>query len=146
MLGLEVLKALIGNGDKGALDVARVLGRGLEVVHIVLICELLGRSEVDLARVNQVGLVANEEHRHRVEVVVAGEVAHPAIDVGEALHVGEVEHDEDGVGAAVVSSRDGAKPLLTSRVPDGKLHSPTIQVKLSDFLEGKILRRDDALG
>ena len=48
-------------------------------------------------------------------------VLHPLRDVAEGVCLGDVVGNDDSVGSSVIALCDGAKPLLSCRVPDLQL-------------------------
>ena len=61
------------------------------------------------------------------------DVPDPVLDIVETLLVGDVVHQHDAHGAAVVGSRDRPEPLLTRRVPDLKFDLLSVQLNCADL-------------
>ena len=61
------------------------------------------------------------------------DVADPVLDVVETLFVGDVIHEHDTHGAAVVGRGDSAESLLSGRVPDLQLDLLAVKLDCSDF-------------
>ena len=131
----HALLDLAGHGQEGLLDVASVLGRGLEEGNAEGIGEFLTRSAscggatrgyassrylghcvLNHLLVGHIALVSHEELVNALGGVSV-DLLQPLLDVVEAVHVGDVVDDADAVGAPVVGRGDGAEPLLAGRVP-----------------------------
>ena len=61
------------------------------------------------------------------------DVPDPVLDVVEALLVGDVVHQHDAHGAAVVGRGDGPEPLLSRRVPNLQLDLLPVQLDCPDL-------------
>lgn len=107
---------LAGHCQEGLLDVARVLGRGLEKGDAQAVGELLGDLVVDDLLLGHIALVADEQLVDALGGVPVN-LLQPLLDVVERVHVGDVVDDADAVGAAVVRGGDCAEALLAGRVP-----------------------------
>ena len=62
----------------------------------------------------------------------------PVADIGERLLVGDVVHEENAHGAAVVGGGDGAKPLRAGSVPDLQFAALVIDFNSADLKVGAI--------
>ena len=89
-------------------------------------------STTDLSSVIHVTLVA-QDHLLHVRAGVLLDVPDPVLDVVETLLVGDVVHQHDAHGAAVVGRRDRPEPLLTRRVPDLKFDLLSVQLNCADL-------------
>ena len=101
-------------------------------LDVVFPGDLLAPLLADDPPVLHVALVA-EDHPLHVLVGVLVDVAEPLGDVVEALGVGDVVHQHDAHGAAVVGRRDRPEPLLTRRVPDLKFDLLSVQLNCADL-------------
>ena len=61
------------------------------------------------------------------------DVPDPVLDVVEALLIGDVVHQHDAHGAAVVGRGDGPEPLLSRRVPNLQLDLLPVQLDCPDL-------------
>jgi len=143
----HALLDLAGHGQEGLLDVAGVLGRGLEEGDAEAVCEFLFIQHIStIVAVTRAtwasGWIPAEERvmtdlRHRIlhhllirhialvphqQLVhalrrVAVNLLQPLLNVVEAVHIGDIVDDADAVCAAVVRGSDGAEALLPGRVP-----------------------------
>ena len=107
---------LSSHGHERLLNVSGSLGRGLNVGDAEAVSEGLGGLVLDVAAVDEVALVADEELAHVLRGV-AVDLREPHLDVVERIEDGDVVNDDDAVGAAVVSRGDGAEAVLASSVP-----------------------------
>ena len=114
---------LLRQGPEGFLDSVSRLGAGLvhtqDLVHKVGVLQHLLRlvlAEEPFGLVLQVGFAADDDDE-RVVVAVSLRLRYPPFDAVEGRFVVDVVDDDDGVSVAVVDGCDGAKPLLSCRVP-----------------------------
>ena len=123
---------LAGHGEEGLLDVGRGLGGGFEELDAEGVGELLALLGRDDPLGRQVGLVADEE---LVDILagVAVDLVEPLLDVVEGFVVGDVVHDDDAVGAAVVRGGDGAEALLAGGVPNLELDGLAVELDGADL-------------
>ena len=102
------------------------LGRHLEVLHIILEREALGKFEGDLA-----GLVVlstevcfvSDEHLGYGFGRVGLEIGHPELEALEGVLICEVEADQYSTNILIVHAGNVAEPLLASCIPDVKPHN-----------------------
>jgi hypothetical protein len=118
---------LAGHECEGLFDVLAVLGRSLEEAHVEMLSQLLALFVRDGALVFKIALVADKDSRNVVRSVLL-DFAHPGLDSGEALSVGDVVGDYDTVGTLVVARCDRLEALLASSVPDLQLDSLCVDV------------------
>ena len=64
----------------------------------------------------QVRLIGDQQLVHILPRILVN-LGQPPLDVVERLHVGDVVHDDDAVGAAVVGATNRAESLLARRIP-----------------------------
>ena len=69
----------------------------------------------------QVRLIGDQQLVHILPRILVN-LGQPPLDVVERLHVGDVVHDDDAVGAAVIGAANRAETLLARRIPDLKLY------------------------
>ena len=69
----------------------------------------------------KVRLVGDQQLVHILPRILVN-LGEPPLDVVERLHVGDVIHDDDAVGAAVIGAANRAETLLARRIPDLKLY------------------------
>ena len=127
-LGLsDVVFDLASHCLEGSLDIAALLGRGLQEAHAVVVSHLLTLLERHCASVLQISLVTNQDSSDVVLSVLL-DLAHPGVHGGERVTVSDVVNHNDAVGALVVARRDGLEALLTSSIPDLQLANLVIDV------------------
>jgi len=132
LLDIALVQDGLGQLDEGRLYVDVGLGGGLQELDVVLPGDGLAPLLGDHPLVLHVALVA-EDHPLHVLVGVLVDVAEPLGDVVEALGVGDVVHQHDAHGAAVVARGDRVEPLLTRCVPDLKFNFLSSKLNGFDF-------------
>ena len=98
----HVVFDLASHSLEGSLDVAALLGRGLQEAHTVVVGHLLTLLEGHCTSVLKISLVTDQDPRD-VVLSVLFDLAHPGVDSGERVAVGDVVDDDDAVGALVVA-------------------------------------------
>ena len=99
----------------------------------------------------------SEHHYLHVTARVLLDFSEPDRYAEEALAVGQVENDDDAVGALVIRVRDCPVPLLARRVPNLQLYRALVDLQRSEpevnsdradvvFLEAVVLLRIDERG
>lgn len=118
---------LLGGGDHSVLDLARhrderllhisrILRRGLEEGDPQRVRKLLGARGLHSTLRGEVALVPHKQPVH-VLARVTLDLGEPLLHIGEWRHVGDVIHNNDAVGTAVVAAGDGTETLLTGSIP-----------------------------
>ena len=110
----------LGRIQKGLLDVEGRLGGGLQKEEAIGVRKGLSLGGGDRPTVLEIRLVANEENDHvRLRMLLG--FFEPAGEVLKGITAGNVVDEEGSGSAAVVGAGDGAKGLLSGRVPDLQL-------------------------
>ena len=122
----------LGNPNKGVIHVNVVLGRALPKVNAKLLGKLLSLLGGDDLLVEHVALVPDEDLVD-VHVRVLLNLRDPVSDRLKGAAVRHVVDKENALCAAKVRRGNGAKPLLSGRVPDLKLDAGAFNVHVLDL-------------
>lgn len=76
----------------------------------------LGNGVLDDLLIGHIALIANKQLVNTLSGV-AVDLLQPLLDVVERVHVGDIVHDADAVGATVVRRSDGSEALLAGGIP-----------------------------
>lgn len=103
---LQLLLDSLGHLSESILDVSGRLGGSLQEDQVERGSELGGLVVLNLALVDQIGLVSNQE---LVDILagIAIDLLQPLLDVVESLLVGDIVDDDDTMSSAVVGRGDG---------------------------------------
>lgn len=97
-----------------------------------MLCELLALVGGDLAGLDHVALVADQDAGDVVRGVLL-DLVHPVLDGTEALAVGDIVGHDDAVRALVVARGDGLEALLSGGVPNLKLDGLAVDLNGADL-------------
>jgi hypothetical protein len=128
LLGLILLHHLAGEVYEDVCDLLVVLGRRLEVTHLLLAAILFDIGGRDGSAVNQIALIADQVELYVLFSVVLDLCEPKLVDVLIALGIGDVVHQKDAVGALVVGAGDGPEALLAGCVPDLELNHLAVDI------------------
>lgn len=76
----------------------------------------LGDGVLDNLFIRHITLVAYQELVNALGGIAVN-LLQPLLDVVEGIHVGDIVHDADAVGTAVVGGGDGAEAFLAGGIP-----------------------------
>jgi len=113
-------------------DALRGLCRSLHVGDADLLAEARGCRVVHAALALAVDLVADKDGGH-VGADVLLQLVEPVADLLEGGVVGDIEHDHDAVGAAIVAGGDGPEALLAGSIPHLELDVLLVDLHVVDL-------------
>lgn len=122
-----VLHQGASQGQERRIDVRCRLGRGLNEWDAERLGECVRSLLRDLLLLHQVSLVADEELQGVLSRVTV-DLCEPLLHVVEGLTVGDVIDKNNTVSTTVIGGSDGTEALLTSSIPNLKLHCLAINV------------------
>ena len=76
----------------------------------------LGNCVLDGTLIGHIALVSNEQLIDTLGGISVN-LLKPLLDVVEGIHVSDIVHNADAVGATVVRGRDGSESLLAGGIP-----------------------------
>ena len=80
---------------EGSLDIFLILGRGLNIQHLVVPCQFEGLLPADHPLARHIAFIANK-HKDDIPVAVVLDVLDPAGNISKGILPGEVEDDQSG--------------------------------------------------
>jgi len=133
LLRLCLRKYLASHGVKRLLDSNIQLGARLKKLNVVFLGQLdtLFFCHTTIFNIG-IALVA-QQHAYNVRRSMFTDLLHPSSNTVKGLFTVNVVHQENAHGTSIVRSGNGAKPLLTGRVPYLHLDSLSVNVQRFDL-------------
>ena len=128
----HVVFDLAGHCLESSLDVAALLGRGLQEADTVVISHFLAFLERDCASVLEISLVSDQDSSDVVLSVLL-DLTHPGVHGVEGVTVSDVVDNNDTVGTLVVAGCDGLEALLASSVPNLELADLVVDIDCANL-------------
>jgi len=131
-LGLHSCLDLAGHGQESLLNIGGGLGRSLEEFNSKRVGEFLALLRRDDTLARQIGLIA---HQKLVDVLggVSINLVQPLLYIVEGFLVGDIVHDDNSVGAAVIRRCNGTESFLSGGIPDLELDRLSVQFDRSNL-------------
>ena len=122
---------LVGHFKEHFVNIATRLGRSLEELQTVLLCELLAALRRNYA-IGQVYFVSDEDFGD-ARAGVRLNLLEPVRDIVKCGLLGAVVDEDDAHGALVIRLCDRAEAFLSRRVPYLQLHSLVLHINRLDL-------------
>ena len=122
---------LVGHLKEHFVNIATRLGRTLEELQTVFLCELLAALRRNYA-IGQVYFVSDEDFGD-ARAGVRLNLLEPVRDIVKCGLLGAVVDEDDAHGTLVIRLRDRAEALLSRRVPHLQLHSLVLHIYSFDL-------------
>ena len=122
---------LVGHLKEHFVNIATRLGRTLEELQTVLLCELLAALRRNYA-IGQVYFVSDEDFGD-ARAGVRLNLLEPVRDIVKCGLLGAVVDEDDAHGTFVIRLRDRAEALLSRSVPHLQLHSLVLHIYRFDL-------------
>lgn len=138
---LDIADSTLDELREGFFDVVACRSGCFKVVKLILVDIVLDRIGLDLPRICEIGLIA-DEHDGDTLFCIFAELTKPLLHVLEGFCLGEVEGDDGSNCPAVVGVCYGSEALLSCSVPDLVLDAFAI----NGHSFGRELHPDSGLG